>query len=164
MLYSRNNGLPFSAWIRHVSSRFHAPINVMLVIVGFTTVLSLINIGSNVALSTMMSLATAALMATDILSIGCMAFRRARKRPHLQVRWSLGRFGTPINFLAIAYASWALFWSFWPQENNVRAANFNWTCVIFPGLMSIAYLLYRYGAKNAFVEPLPRVQYWKSGW
>lgn len=56
----------------------------------------------------LVSLATTALMATYMISIGCVLHKRLRKKPMPTARWSLGRCGFAINCVALAYAGWGV--------------------------------------------------------
>ena len=70
--------------------------------------MSLINLGIKVAFEAMISLATLALMATYLISIGCALLRRLRGEMLPSARWSLGRYGLPVNAIAIVYTSWSV--------------------------------------------------------
>jgi choline transport protein len=70
--------------------------------------MSLINLGSKVAFEAMISLATATLMATYLISIGCALLKRVRGQTLPSARWSLGRYGLPVNAVAIVYTSWSV--------------------------------------------------------
>jgi amino acid transporter len=72
--------------------------------------MSLINLGSKVAFEAMISLATATLMATYLISIGCALLKRLRGETLPLARWSLGRYGLPVNAVAILYTSWSVSW------------------------------------------------------
>ena len=48
--FARDNGLPGSKWIGTVHPKLLIPLNAILVTYGFTILLSLINLGSTVAL------------------------------------------------------------------------------------------------------------------
>jgi choline transport protein len=74
----------------------------------FTCCMSLINLGSKVAFEAMLSLATVNLMATYLLSIGCVLLKRLRGESLPSARWSLGRYGTIINIIAVTYTSWSV--------------------------------------------------------
>lgn len=161
---SRDNGLPFSDWIRRVSPRYKIPVNSVLLSVPFTAALSLINLGTRVAFNAVLSLATIGLMATYVLSISCIMLRRIRKQALPRARWSLGKAGLPVNCIGLAYASWSCFWSFWPVENGVTAATFNWGGVLFFGLMALSWILYQSGAKKNYHGPVTKVQHWMNGW
>jgi choline transport protein len=160
--FARDNGLPFATWLGRVDERWHIPINSIIFTCIFTIVISLINIGSTVAFNAMLSLATVALMATYLISVGCVALKRIRSQPLPHARWSLGRWGLPINCTAIVYATWSFFWSFWPNSYHVNAVNFNWASVLFVGLMGISAILYLTYARRIYEGPVVKVAGRKS--
>jgi len=94
-----------------VDSRFEVPVNAILLTLVFVCSMSLINLGSKVAFEAMISLATVALMATYLISIGCAALKRLRGETLPSARWSLGRYGLLVNFVAIVYTSWSVSWN-----------------------------------------------------
>lgn len=64
-------------------------------------------------------------MATYLVSITCVLLRRAGG-PYLPpARWSLEKYGLPINACALVYSCWSFFWSFWPNSYSISAENFN---------------------------------------
>ena len=69
------------------------------------------------------SLAIVALMATYMISIGCVLWRRLKIPESLPpTKWSLGKWGILVNCIALAYASYAFFWAFWPIYWNPTPA------------------------------------------
>ncbi|KAE8158134.1 amino acid permease-domain-containing protein [Aspergillus tamarii] len=157
--FARDNGLPFSNWLGEVNPRLHIPVNSIIVTCLFSMAMSLINIGSTVAFNAMLSLSTTALMATYLISIGCIIARRISCDPPLPPsRWTLGRFGMPVNILAMIYASWSFFWSFWPNAYDVNAENFNWASVLFVGLMGISTIVYWTYARKHYDGPVVKVE------
>jgi choline transport protein len=70
--------------------------------------MSLVNLGSEVAFEAMLSLATVALMATYLMSIGCVLLKRLRGEELPSARWSLGRYGLAVNVVALLYTSWSV--------------------------------------------------------
>ena len=69
----------------------------------FAMLLSLINLGSAVALNIITSLGTGALLSSYIVSISCIIIKRIRKEPFLPRQWSLGKFGMPINVFSVLF-------------------------------------------------------------
>lgn len=68
------------------------------------------------------SLAIVALMATYAISIGCMLWRRTTVPQSLPpTRWSLGKWGSLVNGIGLAYAIFSFFWAFWPIYWNPTA-------------------------------------------
>lgn len=107
-LLSRDKGLPYSNWLATVDRRFNVPVNAIILTFLFTCCMSLINLGSKVAFEAMLSLATVALMATYLISIGCVLLKRMRGEPLPHARWSLGRYGTAVNTIAVVYTAWSV--------------------------------------------------------
>ena len=123
-----------------------------------TMLLSLINIGSTVAFNAMISLSTTALMATYLISIGCLTLKRLRGLSLPHARWSLGRCGLTVNIIALVYACWAFFWSFWPNSYNPNAVNFNWASSLFVGMLMIAAAVFGLYARNHYQGPVVSVE------
>ncbi|OAQ85066.1 amino acid transporter [Purpureocillium lilacinum] len=156
--FARDNGLPFSNWLGAVHPTWHVPVNSVIFTCGFSMAFALINIGSTVAFNAMLSLSTVALMATYVVSVGCVTAKRLRGEPLPRCRWSLGRYGLPINIAAMVYSCWSFFWSFWPNGRNVTAETFNWACVIFVGLMGLSSIVYFVKARHVYEGPVVKVQ------
>lgn len=81
------------------------PLNALLVSFVITCLLSLINLGSAVALNAILSLTVGAILSSYIISIGCVALRKIRKdRPLPQARWEMPRgLGLGVNIGAVAF-------------------------------------------------------------
>ncbi|KAK3714683.1 hypothetical protein LTR37_007663 [Vermiconidia calcicola] len=101
--FARDRGTPLSGWLSHVRPGWDIPINAVLFSYIFAMLLSLINLGSSVALNIVTSLGTGALTASYIVSISCIIIKRARNEPFLPRRWSLGRAGMPINIFSVLF-------------------------------------------------------------
>lgn len=156
--FARDNGLPFSSWLGQVHRTWHVPLNSIVFTMIFTCAVSLINIGSTAAFNALLSLSTVALMATYLVSITCVLLRRVRGQYLPPARWSLGKFGLPINACALVYSCWSFFWSFWPNSYSINAENFNWACVLFVGLMGIGSILYFTHARKIYEGPVAIVE------
>lgn len=125
--FARDKGLPFSNWLSYVNAQRQIPQNAATTSCVFAVLLALIYIGSPVAFYAMTSLAVVALLQCYGLSIGCHLWRRIYKPETLPPAYfPLGRFGVPLNVLAIIYCTYGFFWSFWPTSTPVTAEGFNW--------------------------------------
>ena len=127
----------FSKWLARVDERFRVPTNSVIFTVLFTVVMSLINIGSTAAFNAFLSVSVVALMATYTLSIACILVKRLRGEPLPPARWrlfgqnadlgdvkgGLGKYGAPINAIALVYSIWAFFWGLWPLYNHPTPAS-----------------------------------------
>jgi choline transport protein len=131
--------------------------------VWFTMILSillnLIILGSSQAFNALMSLQLVALMATYGLSISVMLWRRLfspEKLPPCQ--WSLGRWGVPVNAVAIAYCIFAFFFCFWPMTKDIDVTTANWAPVMFVGVMIISIVLYFVRGRKVYDGPVVTVE------
>lgn len=157
--FSRDKGLPFSHWISKVDRRHKIPTNSYLLSGMISVLLSLVYIGSPTAYYAMTSLTIVALLQCYIFSISCVLWRRIYHPKSLPVgRFSLGKWGTPINFLAIAFTCWGFFWCFWPIEYPVTAPGFNWASVIFVGVAVLSVVYYLGAGRTRYVAPVACVE------
>ena len=157
--FARDNGLPFAKWIGKVHPTMHIPANAVAFTCILTCLLSLINIGSAVAFNAIISLQVAALMASYSVSISCVLYRRVFQPELLPpARWSLGRWGVPVNMFGICYVIFAFFWSLWPNGTPVDASTFNWSVVIFVGVMILTTVTYVVKGRHVYVGPVTTVE------
>ncbi|KXL49114.1 hypothetical protein M433DRAFT_104058 [Acidomyces richmondensis BFW] len=160
--FARDRGLPFSDWFAKVDSRRQIPHNSIIFTCLFTFVLSLINIGSDTAWGALVSLNVSSLMITYIAAFGCIIWRRIYRPETLPIaRWTLGRYGLWINAGAIIYASFAFFWSFWPETLPFEVDTFNWSSVIFVGISLIAIIDYFARGRKHFDGPVTLTEGWR---
>jgi choline transport protein len=155
--FARDNGLPFPRWVAHVHSTMKVLANAVALTCGITMLLGLINIGSYAAFNAIISLQIVALMASYSISISCVLYRRLTNTlPH--ARWSLAKFGIPINIFGIAYALFAFFWCFWPNETPVHLDTFNWMVVIFVAVVISCVIAYFVKGRKVYVGPVVHVE------
>lgn len=157
--FARDNGLPFSRWIGHVSTTKELPVNSIILTCVITCLLSLINIGSATAFNAIISLQVCAIMMTYFVSVSCVLYRRV-VHPELipKARWSLGRYGVVVNSIGVVYVSFVFFWSFWPNEVPVTTDNFNWSVVLFLGVLFICLVMYAIRGRKVYKGPVTIVR------
>ena len=156
--FARDNGLPFAHWIGAVDARKEIPANAVLLSCLITALLAIINIGSDAAFNAIISVQVAALMLSYSVSISCILYRRvAHPELLLPARWSLGRWGLPVNAVGLAYVLFAFFWSFWPNVTPIDLDSFNWSIVIFVGVLVVALGMYAVRGRIVYVGPVVQV-------
>ncbi|EGR44120.1 amino acid transporter [Trichoderma reesei QM6a] len=143
--FARDHALPFSPWFSNIRAGWDVPFNAILTTFLFSALLSLINIGSAVALNSITSLATTSLLSSYIVSTGCMIWRRWTERSLLPSRFSLGRWGLVVNIASEAFLVVIFVLAFMPGNPNPTPAEMNWNIVIYGGvtLFSLAYYYLR---------------------
>ncbi|KAK4210261.1 amino acid transporter [Rhypophila decipiens] len=161
--FARDNGLPFSSWIAKVDKKLQVPVNSVTLTCVITILLSLINIGSDVAFNAIISLNVVSLMITYVCSIGSVLYRRVR-HPELlpPCRWSLGRWGVAINAGGLLYSLHAFFWCFWPEGTPVTLESFNWASVMFVGVSALSLVDYVLRGRRHYSGPVVLVEGYKA--
>lgn len=160
--FARDHAVPFSPWFSKVPTGWDVPINAIITTFLISSLLSLINIGSTVALNSITSLATTSLLSSYIVSIGCMIWRRWTNSPLLSSKFSLGKWGLAVNIASEAFLIVIFVLAFMPGTPNPSAADMNWNIVIYGGvaIVSLAYYFFRgqhrYEGPVAYVRTLPQ--------
>ena len=119
--FARDHGLPGSHWLQHVSPGWNIPLRAVIVSLVVCALLSLINIGSSVAMAAINSLGSVAVLFSYLITISCLLWRRLFGAPLPPRRWSLGKFGLPINIVALLFIIPLLFFDMWPLYYPVTA-------------------------------------------
>lgn len=120
--------------------------------------LSLINLGSTVALNAINSLGGVSFLFSYVITLVCLIWRRTRGAPLPERRWSLGKYGLAINVLALAFLIPTLFFYCWPLAQPVTALNLNWSSVAFCCVLLAALVYYVIKARHEYVGPVMRVK------
>jgi choline transport protein len=156
--FARDNGLPFSRFLARVRPGWDIPLNSVLASFLITILLSLINIGSTTAFNALASLGTAALLSSYIISITCIRIKRWRRQPFPPTRWSLGRWGAPINDFSIAYLWLVFIFCFFPQAIPVTPQNMNWNILIYGFVVCFAMGYYFVKGRYVYDGPIKLVR------
>lgn len=161
--FARDNGLPYSGWLRRVDPRRHIPTNAYIFSASCSILLSLVYIGSSVAFYAIVSLCTVALLQCYLFSISCILWRRIRFPESLPpTKFSLGRWGVPVNASAVAFCLWSFFWTFWPEESPVTIDNLNWAPVLFVATVIVSLGCYVFGGSQKYKGPVALVEEMKT--
>ncbi|KAF4459990.1 amino acid permease 2 (AAP-2) [Fusarium albosuccineum] len=136
--FARDRGLPGSQWIGHMDKKWHMPFRAVYLVSIGAALLSLIQIGSDVAFTVLVSLSTLGIMSTYLLSIGCVLLKRIKGEKLPFARWSLGRFGLTINAFSVLYSLFIVILCCFPLNLPVDTASANWAPLIWVGVMIIA--------------------------
>ena len=181
--FARDEGLPFSSFFAYVSliiphgltrncafgptrianvdqvtPGWNIPLNSVMVSLVVTILLSLINIGSQVALNAVISLTITSLLSAYILSIGCVFLKRLRGEELPHHRWSLGKFGMAVNFGALAFLCPMFLFAFFPLTTDVTVETMNWSVAMYVGVVGSVSLYYWARGRHHFIPPVALVK------
>jgi choline transport protein len=146
-----------------VDKKKHIPTNAIWLSLTISCLLNLIILGSAAAFNALISLQVVALMATYMISISCILWRRIKHPDTLpRCRYSLGKAGITVNVISLIYAAFAFFWCFWPQATPVELDTVNWAPVMFSGVMVIAMALFFVRGRKVYQGPVVTVEGYRS--
>ncbi|PLB48531.1 amino acid transporter [Aspergillus steynii IBT 23096] len=156
--FARDRGLPFSGFFSYVTPGWNIPFNAVMVSFVVTALLSLINIGSTVALQAIVTLTISSLMSSYVITIGCLLLKRLRGHPLPPHRWTLGRFGMAVNIGALAFLLPVFVFAFFPLTATVDKETMNWCVVMYCGVIIIAVVYYLFRGRHHYIPPVALVK------
>ncbi|KAF3768771.1 hypothetical protein M406DRAFT_44371 [Cryphonectria parasitica EP155] len=154
--FARDNGVPCSSWFSRVSHDI--PVNAILTTFIVTCLLCLINIGSSVALNSIVSLSTNALLSSYMCSIGCMAWRRITGQPLLPSKFSLGRWGLAVNLVSEVFLVVMFILAFFPEVKNPDPEEMNWNILIYGTVVTGSVVYYLFKGRYVYEGPVEYVR------
>lgn len=161
--FSRDKGFPFSNWLSKMDRKRHIPFNSVYITSIVAGIICLVNLGSTVGFNVVVSLNLLALMSTYMLSIGCVALKRLRGEPLPPARWSLGRWGLPINLFAFFYSMFAVVFSCFPSGLPVDLESANWAPAVWAGVGLLSVVTYVLHGKNHYTPPVMFIEGKRAG-
>jgi urea carboxylase system permease len=142
MLFSmaRDGRLPFGSAIAHVSGRRRVPIVPALFVGACSLVLLVVNVANQHAFLTLTSVAIIMFYLPYLAVTGSMLVRRLRgewPRPEHGPYFNMGRWGLPVNILAVVYGTLVAFEIAWPRTAVYGTGAYRFGAYIFVGASAI---------------------------
>ncbi|KAF2227821.1 putative GABA permease [Elsinoe ampelina] len=155
---ARDGALPFPDFFSKISPRTRVPANAILLSMGFSLIMAFVHLGSEALYGAVLSIAAASQMGCYCISITCVLWRRLTAPETLPAaRWSLGRWGAPINLVAVLYSFSIMFWVVWPQSMPLTLDNFNFSAPVTAGVILICTLTYLFYGRKRYTSPVELV-------
>ncbi|KAB8290052.1 hypothetical protein EYC80_010378 [Monilinia laxa] len=157
--YSRDGALPGSYWLKQVNSHTRTPVYAVWFVLTLGALLGLLMFASPVAIGAIFSMGAIAQYIAFIFPIALKSFSaRGRFRPG---PWNLGRFSTPIGFVAVSWVTLIIPILCFPSVTgaDLNDLNMNYTCLIYGGVMSLAMVWYAVSARKWFKGPRINVEH-----
>ncbi|KAK1079253.1 hypothetical protein LTR33_006541 [Friedmanniomyces endolithicus] len=156
--FARDNGVPFSATVRHIYPKSSIPLNAIMISLIVCVLLSLINLGSTAALNAILALDLAALLSSYTISIGCIAMKRMRGEALPACEWSLGKWGLPINIAALIWLIPIFTFTLFPSVTPVTAVGMNYGCLLFGFVVVFSTVYYIIVGRHVYISPRERLR------
>ncbi|KAF2867084.1 amino acid/polyamine transporter I [Massariosphaeria phaeospora] len=157
--FSRDNGLPFSAFFAKVNPRFKMPINALMLIGTCLCLLALINIGSSTAFNAFISLPALALYISYFFPILFLFIRRVSRSHPEPIPWGpfqLGALGPIVNLAAMCYIIFIIIWLPLPTFLPVDGLSMNYAGPIIGAVILGALLDWCISGRKRFQVPIAR--------
>ncbi|KAI6805556.1 amino acid transporter [Hortaea werneckii] len=159
--FARDDGLPFSKWVVRVRPGLDVPVNAILVSFAFAACISLVNIGSTAAFSSITSLGTGTLTISYIICLSCMIWLRIAGKPLLPSRFDLGRsLGLTLNVVAVGFLVLVVVIAFFPPvpQPLLTIVSMNWSILIFGVVVLFSMSYYFLWGRKVYVGPVEYVR------
>jgi amino acid transporter len=141
-----------------VTPGWNIPLNSVMVSLIVTILLSMINIGSQVALNAVISLTITSLLSAYIVSIGCVLLKRIRGESLPRHRWTLGKYGLAVNLGALVFLCPMFVFAFFPLTTDVTVETMNWSVAMYVGVVGSASVYYLARGRHHFIPPVALVK------
>lgn len=167
--FARDDGLPFSDYFKHVDPRYRVPTRSIGLVSIVICLLSLINLGSSVALNAILSLSTISLYVSYIIPISCLIFKRLHVKEIVYETaagqteisedrlvfgpWNLGKWGLWINLCGVCYATLLLPFMALPTRLPLTRETMNYAGPIFLFVLCFAGVDFSVRGRKRFVGP-----------
>ncbi|MDT7709811.1 MAG: hypothetical protein QOG20_5418 [Pseudonocardiales bacterium] len=165
MIFSmaRDGRLPFGAALSKVSPRSKTPVLPALITGGLAIVLLVINIGNQRVFTVLTSIAIILFCVPYLMVTGPMLLRRLRghwPRPEHGEFFSLGRWGLPVNIIAVVYGVGMTINLAWPRPEvyGNDAWYYQWGAVVFTAVIVVVGLVVVAITRRHRVTPLPAAE------
>ncbi|KAJ5792528.1 amino acid permease [Penicillium pulvis] len=137
--FARDNGLPFSEFFAFVDPTYKIPLRALLLVASCIFALSFIQIGSTAAFNAILSLSTLGLYISYLIPLILLVLKRFTAPQDIpRGTFSLGKFGLPINLLAILFATYFSIFLPFPATVPVTAENMNYAGPVLGFVMLFA--------------------------
>ncbi|PYH87820.1 GABA permease [Aspergillus ellipticus CBS 707.79] len=137
--FARDNGLPFSDFFVKVDPHFKIPLRALFLVTALVIALSFIQIGSTEAFNAILSLSTLGLYISYLIPLVLLVLKRLTAPADIpQGGFSLGKWGLPLNLIAILFATYFSIFLPFPSAVPVTGANMNYAGPVLGFVMLFA--------------------------
>ncbi|THY28008.1 amino acid permease family protein [Aureobasidium pullulans] len=135
--FARDNGLPFSKYIKRVNKKWKVPPQALLVQGFLITLVGLLYLFANTVLEAILSVATIALTVSYAMPILTLLIVGRDKLP-AGGQFGLGRYGAVINWISVIYCAVTTVIFFFPGGPNPSGADMNYAIAVFGVMLVVA--------------------------
>ena len=120
----------------------------------FLALLGLLNIAATTAFNAILSLAVVGIYLSYLLPVVLMLRVRIKNPERIRYGpWKLGRWGVPLNVIAISYTSFTSAIMVFPPYQPVTASNMNYASVVLGGVVVLGICYWFLKGRERFAGP-----------
>ncbi|KAJ5684641.1 amino acid transporter [Penicillium maclennaniae] len=151
--FARDRGVPgWRVWTK-ISFR-HLPVYGTLLTTIISTLLGLINIGSEVALNDILSMAVSGIYSSYLIARGLLLYRRCKGDISRYNESDETTINVPGAKLAVVYMMIVIFFSYWPSSMDPSVQDMNYSVVGTVGVVFLAIVYYFVRARHVYQGPV----------
>ncbi|KAH7396208.1 choline transport protein [Pyrenochaeta sp. MPI-SDFR-AT-0127] len=153
--FAREDGVPLSRFVSRIEPRTALPIYSIAITATISILLALIPLGSTTAFYALTGLTVGGFYSAFMVSACVMLWRRL-VTPTSNIAWGpfrLGKLGIPITLVSLLYSFIGWFFSFWPPTAMITVRTFNWSLVVYFGVMFSSMAYYGLRARHTYTGP-----------
>ncbi|KAF2747896.1 amino acid transporter [Sporormia fimetaria CBS 119925] len=151
--FARDRGLPNSAFFTPVHPTLQIPLRSLGLTIVIAVILSLVNLGSSVALSQLISIGTIGLIGSYFFPVFLILKRKIAGQHPNYGPFRLGRWGIPVNLCSLCFTAYVTFWAAFPSTSPITSDNMNYGGPVFIGLLTLCIGDWFRSGKKRFVVP-----------
>jgi amino acid transporter len=152
--FARDKGLPFHQFLARVRPNSGVPANSVYVTLVFTSLIALIVIGSTTAFNIILSVSATGLFTSYLTVILTVIAKRLRKERFPVSKFSLGKWGLPVNIIACCFLVVAYLFLFFPGAPNPDPAGMNWAILVYGVVILFAACYYMVYGRHQYDGPV----------
>ncbi|KJX99138.1 amino acid permease like protein [Zymoseptoria brevis] len=156
--FARDKGLPFHQFLSRVRPNSGVPANAVYVTLAWTSLIALIIIGSTTAFNIILSVSATGLFTSYFTVIATVIGKRLRKEKFPASKFSLGRWGLPVNVIACCFLVVAYLFLFFPAVPSPDAASMNWAILVYGVVVCFAFGYYFVRGRHEYDGPVEYVR------
>ncbi|WZH47258.1 amino acid/polyamine transporter I [Fusarium acuminatum] len=137
--FARDGGIPFSAYFAHVDNKWKVPVRALWLQGGVMALIGVLYTFASTVLEAILSVSTIALTVSYGMPILTLLLVGRDKLPPGE--FSLGRFGSVINWIGVVYCAITTVFFFFPGAPNPAVADMNYAIAVF-GIMLVITLVF----------------------
>lgn len=153
--FATDKGLPFSKPFAQIHPKLGVPVNALLLVGVICALLALIPLFSSVAFYALVSLPMISLYMSYFVPILFIMIRKLQGRHPPYGPFKLGRWGIPLNLVALVYILFILSFVALPPFNPVTGSNMNYAGPLVLGVIAFAVGDWFVSARHRFKVPVP---------